>query len=110
MSINDVQSELLDIKNRIMDYWGENVSDLNLLSITDKPYDMFTLSMRLYEKYDVLVDYDRSSLGFRVKMNADYIILSKLSRYPIYRGFDSYLTANNIMHNFRALDDVVRLL
>ena len=108
MSSNDVQSELQNIVSKIKDYWGNNISNLNIVKITDKPFDMFTLSMNLYGKYDVLVEYDRSTFGFSVKKNGEYVVLSRLSKYPIYRGFDSYSTEGNIMHNFQALDDVLQ--
>lgn len=108
MSSNDVQSELQSIVSRIKSYWGNNVSNLNVVKITDRPFDMFTLSMNLYGKYDVLVDYERSTLGFSIKRNGEYFVLSRLSRYPVYRGFDSYSTEKNIMHNFQALDDVLQ--
>ncbi len=108
MSSNNVQSELQNIMSRIKSFWGNNVSNLNIVKITDRPFDMFTLSMNLYGKYDVLVEYDRSTLGFSVKKNCEYVVLSRLSKYPIYRGFDSYSTESNIMHNFQALDDVLR--
>lgn len=108
MSSSYVKTELQNIVKRIENYWGKNVSDLNLVQITDKPFDMFTLSMKLYGKHDVLVEYDRSTLGFSVKMNDKFVVLSKLSKIPIYRGFDSYINEGNIMHNFRALDDLLR--
>lgn len=104
---SSVQSELQSVVDRIKDYWGNNVSDFNIIRVIDKPFDMFTLSMKLYGKYDVLVEYDRSTLGFSVKKNGEYSILSKLSTYPIYRGFDSYSNENNILHNFKALDTVL---
>lgn len=108
MLSNDVKSELYKVMNRIEDFWGNNVSELNIVNITDRPFDMFTLSMKLYGQNDVLVEYDRSTLGFRIKKNGEYIVLSKLSTYPVYRGFDSYSTESNIIHNFQALDDLLR--
>ena len=108
MLSNDVQSELKSILSKIKNYWGNNVSNLNVENITDRPFDMFTLSMKLYGKYDVLVEYDRSTLGFSIKKNGKYFVLSKLSKYPIFRGFDSYSSESNIMHNFQALDDVLQ--
>ena len=104
---NDVQSELRNVVNKIKDFWGNNISELNVVTVTDKPFDMFTLSMKLYGKYDVLVEYDRSTLGFSIKENGKHYVLSKLSKYPIYRGFDSYASESNILHNFQALDDVL---
>ena len=110
MSNNNVQSELQNVVKRINNFWKKDVSDLNIVDIIDKPFNMFTLSMKLYGKYDVLVEYDRSTLGFSVKKNGDFIILSKLSEVPIYRGFDSYSNESNILHNFKALDNVLRLM
>jgi len=107
MSSIDVQSELRNVVNRIKDFWGNNISNLTIVKVTDKPFNMFTLSMKLYDKYDVLIEYDRSTLGFSLKRNGEYYILSKLSKYPIYRGFDSYSSESNILHNFQALEDVL---
>lgn len=108
MLSNTVQSELHEVISKIKNYWGKNVSDINVITITDRPFNMFTVSMRLYGKYDILVEYDRSTLGFSVKKNDVFVVLSKLSTTPIFRGFDSYSTESNMMHNLHALDDVVR--
>jgi hypothetical protein len=108
MPSNDVQSELQNIVSRIKNYWSNNVSNLNIVKITDRPFDMFTLSMNLYGKYDVVAEYDRSTLGFSVKKNGEYVVLSKFTKYRIYRWSDSYSTESKIMYNFQALEDVLR--
>lgn len=110
MSGIDVRAESQNVMNRIKDFWGKDVSNLRIVKVIDKPFNMFTLSMKLYGKYDVLVEYERSTLGFSVKKDGEYYILSKLSKYPIYRGFDSYSSESNVLHNFKALDDVLHQL
>jgi len=105
---NDVNYEVNSVIEQINRFWGNNVSNIQIQQITDKPYNMFTLSLTLYGNKQVLAEYERSTLGFYVLLGGKYVGLSKLTNESIYRGFDSYLSQENILHNFQALDKVLR--
>jgi len=105
---NDVNYEVNFVISQIKQFWGHNVANIQIQKITEEPYNMFTLSFTLYGNKLVLAEYERSTLGFYVFLDGKYVGLSKLTNESIYRGFDSYSSESNIVHNFQALDDVLR--
>jgi len=105
---NDVNYEANSVISQIKQFWGNNVSNIQIKEITEEPYNMFTISLTLYGNKQVLAEYERSTLGFYIFLDGKYVGLSKLTNESIYRGFDSYSTESNILHNFQALDNVLR--
>lgn len=94
----------------LKNFWGSNVTNIENIKLSDIPYDMFTFTMKLYGRYDVKVEYEMSMLGFRIKKGDEYIILSKLTEEKVLKGFDSYRTENDIIHNFKVLDNVLKTM
>jgi hypothetical protein len=105
---NDVNYEANAVIAQIKRFWGTNVSNIQIKEITDEPYNMFTLSLTLYGNKQVLAEYERSTLGFYIFLDGKYVGLSKLTNDLIYRGFDSYSSQDNILHNFQVLDKVLQ--
>jgi hypothetical protein len=106
---NDVQTEMNKVINQIKHFWGDNVSEIRVIESTDTPFNMFTISMRFYGQYDVIMEYERSTLGISVKKGDEYIILSKLANEPIFRGLQSYLP-ENLLHNLKVLDNILQTI
>ena len=106
---NSLQEEVNQLTNKIQTFWGDNVENIQLTEFTEEPFIMFTLVMKLYGNYDVMMEYERSTLGISVKNQGQYMILSKLSDTPIFRGLKSYIP-ENLLHNFKALDKVLKNL
>jgi hypothetical protein len=109
--LNDptVANEANELIITIKKFWNSSVTEIKLVSMTDKPFDMFTLSMKIYSKYEVLMEYDRGTLSIKVKMQNQFIVLSRLTDEQIYRGFEGY-KPEKLLHNFKALDKVLQSL
>lgn len=69
----------------------------------------FFLQVKLYNKHNVLMEYERSTLGISLQEGNgnQYIILSKLTDDKVFRGLQSY-KEDNLLHNFKILDDVLK--
>ena len=106
--LNDgsVVNEANELINIIKKFWNTSVSDIKVVSIADKPVDMFTISMKMYEKFDVLMEYDRGTLSIKVKKQNQFIALSRLTNEKVFRGFEGY-KPENMLNNFGTLDNVL---
>lgn len=104
---NDVQTEIGELIGKIKEVWGNDVSQLCLTESTDTPFNMFTIAMKFYSQHDVIMEYERSTLGISVKTRDGYIVLSRLAKEPIYRGLKSYIP-ENLLHNFKVLDKTLK--
>lgn len=104
-----VTNEAAELISMVKKFWNNAVSEIKVTSMTDEPFDMFTLSMRMYKNYDVLMEYDRGTLSIKVKLQNQYTVLSRLADEPVYRGFEGY-KPDNLLHNFAILDKVLRAL
>ncbi|MBC1560138.1 hypothetical protein HCA55_14760 [Listeria booriae] len=90
-----------DIKN----YWKDNISNFQIID-EDFSYGAFTLEFTLYNKFNVLLEYERGTAGFKIKnanSSEDYTILSKYTKEKVYRGFES-LENDNFLENIKTLD------
>lgn len=104
---NDLMIEIDKLIKVVQEFWGGNVSKIKFEVIEDSPYDEFTLSMLLYNRYQIMMEYERSTLGISVKTKDRFVILSKFANKPIYRGLKSYVF-ENLLHNFKVLDETLR--
>lgn len=106
---DDVRNNIDDLVDLIKQFWKYSVSNIHVANVTDIPYDMFTLTMTLYDKYDITMDYDRSTISIKVNVNSQYTVLSKLTDEKVYKGFES-CDPDNLQHNFKVLDMVLRAM
>jgi hypothetical protein len=106
LSDSTVNNEASALISKVKKFWNNAVSEIKVISMTDEPFDMFTLSMRMY-KNDVQMEYDRGTLSIKVKLQGQYIALSRLTKELVYRGFEGY-KPDNMMHNFSVLDKVLQ--
>lgn len=94
------------IKDTANFVWGTQCR-FGEVQVIDSPYSEFNLPMRLYDLYDILLEYERATLGIMVKNDLGYTGLSRLSTQQVFRGFESLKPAN-LLHNFRVLDQFIR--
>ncbi|EAF9608955.1 hypothetical protein [Listeria monocytogenes] len=90
-----------DIKN----YWKDSISNFQVIG-EDFSYDAFILGFTLYNEFNILLEYERGSAGFKIRKantSEDYTILSKYTKEKVYRGFES-LQNDNFLNNIKTLD------
>lgn len=104
---NDLQEKVDELISQIVNYWGENVSIINIITHKGAPFDIFEVSTILYNRFDVMFEYERSTIGIRIKVENEYIGLSRLSIEPVIKGFKSY-TSENMLYNFGILDKTLK--
>jgi len=91
----------------ILNYWGENVTNLKIVEEDVGRGGLFIIHFRLYDRVDVQAGYERSLVGFDVKINGKYTSLDKLIKGVII-DFDKFRSPEVMKHNFSLLDMVVR--
>ncbi len=104
---NNLQEKIDDLISQIVRYWGDNISIINIITHQGAPFDIFEVSTIVYNRFDVMFEYERSTLGIRIKVGNEYIGLSRLSREPVIKGFKSY-TTENMLNNFGVLDKTLK--
>ena len=58
--------------------FGENYT-FGKLKILERPYTEFQLPMLLYNQFDVILEYERSTVGVMLRTEAGYVGLSKMT-------------------------------
>lgn len=106
---NDLQQKVDELTNQIVNYWGNNISIINVITHKGAPFDIFDVSTILYNRFDVMFEYERSTLGIRIKVGNEYVGLSRLSKEPVIKGFKSY-TPENMLNNFSILDKTLKAM
>ncbi|WP_088838921.1 hypothetical protein [Listeria sp. ILCC792] len=106
---NEMMAESKKLKSLISEYWGEEASEIEVEIPDNTPFGIFFLEMKLYGKFKVKMEYERSTLGISVKNenSNDYVILSKMTDQKIYRGLQSY-KESNLKHNFEVLNNLLK--
>lgn len=105
--LNSAQIAANELIKNIKIFWGKNVSDIKIINLSDIPFDMFTLIIKLYGIYEVKMVYDRLTLGLNLNIDGQFIGLSRLTQEPIFKGFEGYYP-ENLLHNFEILDKVLQ--
>ncbi len=77
------------------------------LELLDRPFTEFNLPMRLYNNFDVMLEYERSTIGIMVKTKDGYVGLSRMTDEQVFKGLKS-CKPENLLHNFRILDQLLR--
>ena len=81
---------------------------LGEIKISDRPFTEFEWPMRIYDQFDVMLNYDRSILGINLNVDGQFLGLSRLTSKPVFRGFDA-VKSENLLHNFKVLDEELKL-
>ena len=94
------------IKSTAQQIWDSNVQ-FGEIKVINSPYPEFEWDIILYNKFSVLMKYDRSILDISVKTNGDEKWLTDLTDEDIVEGFES-CKPENLLHNFHVLDRFLR--
>ena len=86
--------------------WGNDV-EFGELKVLRSPFPEFEWPVRLYGQVDVEFGYDRSTLGITVPKDGEYVFMRTYTDKPYFIGLAS-MKAENLLHNFYILDEVVR--
>jgi len=108
MLSNEGQNNLQLLRNLAINYWGDNLQIIGIDIHEKAPFDIFEINILIYGKFHVLLEYEIGTFGISVKVDNGLVILSKFTEKEIVRGFDS-LVPKNIEHNFKVLDEELKL-
>lgn len=86
--------------------WGENCKFGEMKELPS-PYPEFEWELQLYEKFHIKLTYDRSTLNIGIPVDNDYIALNRMTKEPVYWGFDG-MKPKNLLHNFQVLDRLLQ--
>lgn len=95
------------LKNLMQQFWGSNARIINE-EVLNAPFDMFKMNIIIYDKFEILIEYDRSIIGISIKIDNNFINLRKLTDKETIIGFESS-GKDSILHNFKILDDVLKI-
>ena len=102
---NEGDENVVKIKEAGNYIWGEQFQ-IKELKDFNMPFCMFELYVNIYNKYDILLTYDRSIIGINIKIEGEYKNIRKLTNKEIKKGFDSN-KYENIIYNFKILEDII---
>lgn len=105
---NEARQNMQSIKELVIQNWGSDCEFADV-RIVDSPYPEFELKIWLYHKIEVGIYYDRSALDIGIRHGEKFVLLGKFTAEQVYRGMKA-LKPENLLHNFRILDDVAREL
>jgi len=103
---NKLRASEKNVVEAAQNFWGEYVSGIQIVD-ENVIQGLFTINMRLYDKTDIKLEYERSCLDLRVKKGGEFIQIHKLTNKEMANGFDSY-KHDGMLKNFGVLDRVVR--
>ena len=95
-------NKMVLLKEVINQKWGYE-SRIIHEKIFNAPFDMFKICVKLYNNFEVLIEYDRSIIAISIKIDESFINLRKLTKLETIKGFKSS-DENSILHNFEVLD------
>ena len=103
---NEARTKLQMIQNYISQIWGNNCK-VSETEVIDSPYPEFQFTLWLYDKIQVGIYYDRSTLDIGIMQNGEYLILQKFTQEKVERGFKA-TKPENLYNNFCILDRVAK--
>ena len=80
---DEARQDLQTIKQLALQIWGSNCVFGNP-DIKNSPYPEFELPMRLYQRIEVGIYYDRSALDIGIKQDGKYVLLGKFTTKPFF--------------------------
>lgn len=98
----DAYKNIEIIRSTAQKVWGADCI-LGEVKVIEAPFAEFEMPMRLYDKFDIRLEYERSTLGIMVCTPEGYIGLSRLADEHVFRGFESCVP-ENMLHNFTVLN------
>jgi len=103
---NEAKRNIEEIRKTALQIWGSNCKFFDL-DVKNSPYPEFELPLKLYDQIEVGIYYDRSALDIGIKQEGKYVLLSKFTTKPVFRGMKA-MEPDNLLHNFQVLDEVAK--
>ena len=102
---NDAYQNIELIRTTAQQVWGNNCKFKELQAIKS-PYPEFVWILQLYGRFDVKLNYDRSTLHIEFPTEEGYEPLLGATDEYVFKGFDG-MKPENLLHNFQVLDRLV---
>ena len=99
---------LINILTALEKTWEDDWAIIKI-DIKNAPFPLMDIEVQIYERYRVLLAYDRSLLGIFIIQGGEPIYIEKFTDEEIIGDFDSCEEAI-LLHNFHILDDVLKAL
>ena len=103
----EAYSDMETIKAAAHKAWGRDCSFGEFKEL-NSPYPEFEWFMMLYDRFNIKLVYDRSILYMEVPTKDGYRELSRITEENVFWGFEGMAPPENLLHNFRVLDRIVR--
>lgn len=96
-------------KNHIIEYLDKYLEmdyEIIDLYIPDAPFDIFFILINISNKHNILIEYEKGSMAFKIMTNYGYVYLSSLTDRVVYRGSQSF-TDEGLKENILTLKYVI---
>lgn len=102
---NEDRMNIKQIEETAKQIWGDEYK-FGHIDVINSPFGIFEMYLIIYN-FDILFTYDRSILGISIKVAGDYKNIRAFTKKEIKGGFDS-CKPENLIYNFRILDEILR--
>jgi hypothetical protein len=102
---NEDRMNIKQIEETAKQIWDDEYK-LGHIDVLDSPFGIFEMYLMIYN-FAILFTYDRSILGINIKIAGEYKNIRGLTKKEIKGGFDS-CEPENLLYNFRILDEILR--
>jgi hypothetical protein len=103
---NEGKENIESIKAAAAQIWAD-LCQFGNVDLIEAPYCMFEVHLLVYQKFDILLTYDRSILGINIKELGEYKNIRRYTSKEIKRGFES-CQPENLLYNFRILNEILK--
>ena len=105
----EAHKNIKNMRECMTEIWGNDV-EITYFKEFDYPFSQFEMKVKIENKYDVLITYDRSIMGIAVNINGKFEWIDDLSSKEVIGSFDSCRTKENMLYNFKILEEVLKEL
>ena len=96
-------STVMDAAKNIWGYLDWKITDIEII---DAPFGAFNMTIRIRDRFDVMMEYEKSIWAIAVKVNGQYIWLSDLTNKHVIE-LDDTNKRSSLIHNFKILNQVL---
>ena len=96
-------STVMDAAKNIWGYLDWKITDIEII---DAPFGAFNMTIRIRDRFDVMMEYEKSIWSILVKTNGEYTKLSQLTDQRIILFFERN-KRSSLIHNFKILNQVL---
>ena len=102
---NEGKENIEAIRVAIEKIWGGKCQIVEI-KVNNAPFCMFDMKIKINNRFEVLLSYDRSIMGIYIKKSGEYINIRKLTDQEIIGGFNS-CSPLSLIHNFTILNEML---